>query len=833
MPIRLLLALSLACAAALGQGPSYTIETLLGAELPPSVPALEWNFNQQIYAMTLDSEGSLWFMEASSFRKLTRDGKLMNVPIKAGIGGCSGIRLDPYYSLAFGPDGLLYFYDPWCRVIRRLRPDGSHEIFAGRLDAGAEGNGGPAREATLGQVQSILFDAAGNLLMVERSSESIRRIDTRGNITRVATLGTSHAWGIAIDRAGNLYVSERWLPFRIFKITPAGDRTVFATGDGYMFELAFDNAGNLYGRTGSGTPVKRFTPDGKAAVLAKTENLAAGFAVDPAGNIHFGDTMRSLAVASPDGQIRRVAGTGITASQASMTKYTILLAGTNSPSLDAITRPSDQGMWLGATNAMYLLDRAGSLQRMLNIGAGSLAMDSTGSLFHTANCAVFKLDSAQNGARLSVIPLSETWCPSSLTFDEQDNLYIGTWQRPHVRRLDRRTGAIGFVAGTGNPGDSGDGGPAMSADLRFPIALASSRAGDLYIADALANRIRRVNPAGTISTAAGAAGTSAVATDVMGNVYFSACDPAGSLIRMIDRQGTVRTIAGGPDNVTAADGMSSLRAKIGCGRSLAAGADGSIYFVDDRTSVRRLIPQVTEFPRVAAGGAVHGATFLPGAVAPGMLLTVFGSNLGTASIDRAPLVNGRLDIHAGPVSVKFDGVPAAMVYSSAGQVAAMVPYSVRPGRKVSMVVVVNLAESTPVELDVVEARPGLFTADSSGKSQGAILNENGSVNSTLNPADAGSIVVLFGTGEGQTSPAGVDGRIAAGTPLPRPLAPVGVTICGQTAPVLYAGAAPSLPAGVMQVNARISAACAGLSNAEVRVTVGNSASPTGVTVAVK
>jgi uncharacterized protein (TIGR03437 family) len=216
-----------------------------------------------------------------------------------------------------------------------------------------------------------------------------------------------------------------------------------------------------------------------------------------------------------------------------------------------------------------------------------------------------------------------------------------------------------------------------------------------------------------------------------------------------------------------------------------------------------------------------------------MLLTIFGSNLGRASIDRADVANGRLGTLAGPTSVMFDGVPASMVYSSAGQVAVLVPYSARPGRKLSMVVGVDLAESVPVELDVVESRPGLFTADSSGKGQGAILNENGSVNSTSNPAAAGSIVVLFGTGEGQTSPGGVDGRIAASAPFPRPLLQVGVTICGQTAQVLYAGAAPSLPSGVMQVNARIPAACAGLSSAEVRVSVGSSASPTGVTVAVR
>jgi uncharacterized protein (TIGR03437 family) len=131
---------------------------------------------------------------------------------------------------------------------------------------------------------------------------------------------------------------------------------------------------------------------------------------------------------------------------------------------------------------------------------------------------------------------------------------------------------------------------------------------------------------------------------------------------------------------------------------------------------------------------------------------------------------------------------------------------------------------------VSKASPALFTANSTGSGQGAILNEDGSVNSTSNPAPAGSIVVLFGTGEGQTNPPGLDGLISSST-FPKPLLAVGVRIGGVDADVLYAGAAPSLVAGVVQVNARIPEAVSGSSVVPVQISVGGVQSPT-VTLAV-
>jgi uncharacterized protein (TIGR03437 family) len=127
--------------------------------------------------------------------------------------------------------------------------------------------------------------------------------------------------------------------------------------------------------------------------------------------------------------------------------------------------------------------------------------------------------------------------------------------------------------------------------------------------------------------------------------------------------------------------------------------------------------------------------------------------------------------------------------------------------------------------------PGLFSINSSGTGPGAFLNENGTVNTAANPLERGKIAIFYGTGEGQTSPGGVSG-LPATTAFPKPLLPVTVTIGGKNAEVHYAGAAPYMVAGVIQVNASVPTDIPA-GNAEVIIKVGNNSSQNGVTLAVK
>ena len=183
--------------------------------------------------------------------------------------------------------------------------------------------------------------------------------------------------------------------------------------------------------------------------------------------------------------------------------------------------------------------------------------------------------------------------------------------------------------------------------------------------------------------------------------------------------------------------------------------------------------------------------------------------------------------------VLFDGTPAPLVYASSGQLAAIVPYGV-DGKKGTQVQVRNNGLlSDVVALPVTPAAPSIFSVDFTGSGQGAILNQDGvTVNSTAKPARRGDIVSIYATGEGQTNPGGVDGKLATTAPFPKPMQNVQVSINGIPADVLYAGAAPGQVAGLMQVNVKIPAAVPA-GELPIQIQVGTAQSQPGVTVAVQ
>ena len=230
---------------------------------------------------------------------------------------------------------------------------------------------------------------------------------------------------------------------------------------------------------------------------------------------------------------------------------------------------------------------------------------------------------------------------------------------------------------------------------------------------------------------------------------------------------------------------------------------------------------------------VNAASFRNGPVAPGEIVSVFGKDIGPPEgISGRPNAAGVFETALEQIRVLFDGVAAPMIYARADQVTAVAPYALAGKRSTQVQVEYLGAKSSPQTLTVAESAPGIFTAASTGAGQGAILNEDGSLNSSSKPARRGSIVVLFATGEGQTSPPGVDGKVAP-APSPRPLLPVSVTIGGLLAEVLYAGGAPGLVAGLLQVNARVPEGVTAGPAVPVTLVVSTALSQPGVTVAVQ
>ncbi|HWQ57110.1 MAG TPA: BACON domain-containing carbohydrate-binding protein [Bryobacteraceae bacterium] len=233
-------------------------------------------------------------------------------------------------------------------------------------------------------------------------------------------------------------------------------------------------------------------------------------------------------------------------------------------------------------------------------------------------------------------------------------------------------------------------------------------------------------------------------------------------------------------------------------------------------------------------GVTNAASYLDGPVAPGEIVTLFGTSMGPAELTQMQLDGaGRVTTTLGDVRVLFNGVPAPLVYVSATQISAVVPYAVAGETVVSAWVEYRGVRSNALTLDATAARPGVFTMDSSGSGPGVILNQDYSVNSASKPAARGTVVVVYCTGEGQTLPAGVDGRVNDNfDALPKPVLRVEARIGNQVANVQYAGAAPGMVSGVMQVNVEIPATAASGVQPLV-LTVGGVTSQPNVTVAVQ
>lgn len=249
-----------------------------------------------------------------------------------------------------------------------------------------------------------------------------------------------------------------------------------------------------------------------------------------------------------------------------------------------------------------------------------------------------------------------------------------------------------------------------------------------------------------------------------------------------------------------------------------------------QTSVT-VIVQNLPAPVYSAASVVNAASQQGGPIAPGEMITVYGSGMGPSKLAGALLTaQGAVAANVGGTQATINGFPAPILYTSDGQVSVVVPFEVG-GTGASMVVSYGGQPGPAVALSLTNSAPALFTADSSGAGQAAARNSDNSANSAQSPAERGSVVTLFGTGMGQTNPASGDGVLAA-SPYPSPILPVAVQIGGETADILYAGAAPGAVDGVLQVNVQIPADLTA-GSVPVVLKIGEHVSRTGVTLNIK
>jgi len=501
-------------------------------------------------------------------------------------------------ALAVDRQGNLFFADSGNSMVMRVSPDGMLTVVAGTGSSGYSGDGGPATSASLAHPQGVAVDAAGNVYIADTSNGRIRQVTPDGVIRTVpgGTGNSSFPARLALDAAGNLYITES-PGVRLLKLTPAGTMSTVVDGLQVPAGVAIDNAGNMYVAEASGfaSRIRKITPDGTVTTVAGGNISGAlgdggpgtsakliypkDVALDGAGNLYIAD--------SGDHLVREVTSNGIITTVAGQQSSTN--AGDGGPATKAwLDEPI--ALAVDPAGSLYIGDAGAALVRKVNPAGSISTVAGSGYpwFFGDGGVAI--------GAQLS--------SPTSVAVDAAGNLFVADAGNNRVRKVTR-DGMINTVAGNGQTGPSGDGGAATSVALAVPFALALDSAGNLYIAERGAHRIRKVTPAGTISTVAGTGSDGfsgdggpatqarlwtpvGVALDGAGNLYIA--DSTNFRVRKVTPAGVISTIAGNGSMGFSGDGGPATQAQISDLNGVAADTAGNVYIADRNRRVRKVTP---------------------------------------------------------------------------------------------------------------------------------------------------------------------------------------------------------------------------------------------------
>lgn len=773
--------------------PDGTISTVAGNGFSGSGETQLFN----PYGVAVDANGNLYIADLGNNRvcRLAAGGNLATLTNEA----------DQWRSprnIAIDSKGNIYVSEFTGHRVRQIAPDGTVILIAGSGSSGFSGDNGPAGAARLSFPAGLAFDPAGNLYIADSGNHCIRKVAS-GTISTV--LGTGEAGAdtpaqlnlptsVAFDTGGNMYVADSGNS-RVRELTTGG---VISTLGISGRDLAIDAAGNLY--LAAGPHAVELTTAGVALVIA-------------------GDGSWSFR------------GDGGPASEARL----------NAPAGIAAAHPGEIYIADRGNRRIRKVDSLGAIRTVAELSSpGYLGFDSGDNLHitDTENHRLWRLD--QTGALLPEAGTGEAGysgdgsaaasamlqAPTGLAVDAGNAVFFSDTGNHRVRMIDP-SGRVRTVAGNGAAGYEGDGGPAASARLNAPTGLARGASGELYIADTGNHCIRKVDSAGQITTIAdGLNSPAGLAVDPRGSLIVA--DTGSNRILMIGTDGAIDTIAGDGGAGFGGDGGPAASARLNAPMGLAVDLSGNILVADTGNNrIRELSPAPEAVQEQRTLAVLNSASLLPGAIAPGEIVAIFGVGIGPQSAASGALRNGVLENTVGETQVLFDGHPAALYYAQASQINAQVPYEVSGAAEVE--IVYRGVSMGRITAPVAGAAPGIFTSGA-GAGQAVAVNQDGSLNSGVNPAPAHSIVTFYATGAGRTAPESANGAPAR-APYGLPLQPVTVTIGGYPADVLYAGSAPGL-VGVMQVNARVPGGFAPAGGVPLVLRVGDVSSQAGVIISI-
>ena len=448
---------------------------------------------------------------------------LIAVPVdaKTGSGKATETEISLVDGIAIDKKGNVYIAMREHNIISRIDTKGMMTRYAGSGESGFSGDGGPAIKANFKTPAGLAFDPEGNLYIADRENHRIRKIDTSGNISTFAGIGEagfsgddgpavkarlSLPSGVAIDKKGNLYISDR-----------SNDRIRVVDKKGVI-------------RTYAGSGVAGFQGDAGPALKAQLDK-PFGIALDEAENLYIADRNNNrVRKVSPEGIITTVAGDG-----------GFFFMGDNGPAYRAsVAAPT--GVAVDKKGNLYIADRNNNRIRLV---------DKLGMIRTVAGTGQQDYNGESETARETNLYL-----PFGLTVDSNDNLLVIDRSHYRIRRIDPKSGKVETVAGNGLKLFAGDGGPATGATLSFPHGMFVDKDDNLIFSDKGHYRIRKITPEGIISTFGGNGTRGNVGHNIpvleanvynittlvqnpAGDIFMSSPSGFVSIIRRVDTKGVV------------------------------------------------------------------------------------------------------------------------------------------------------------------------------------------------------------------------------------------------------------------------------------------------------
>ena len=635
--------------------------------------------------VTSDGSGNIYIADWSNnvIRKVNPSG-IISTCAGSGLygdfgdtGPATAAQISTPTSVAVHSSGNMYISDAVNSVIRRVNPSGVITTFAGKHTGGFSGDGGPASAAYLNNPMEVVTDAAGNLYIADANNNRIRKINTSGIISTIAgnviagfsgdgsaatAAELNNPVSVKVDVSGNIYISDK-SNTRIRKVntsgiinTIAGQDTIGFSGDGGMATaakfmspqgIANDLSGNIYVADGFNDRIRKVTPAGIITTFAGGAGgslPATAIAINPWGITT--DATGNLFVADPDNnRICKINPSG------SLTT----VAGFNTQNGTDIDGPITTGEFAYPTGVA--VDGSGNIYFTDDYNYFIRKVNTSGIVSIIAGIGSYAF-SGDGGPATN----AQFHAPYDIAVDASGNIYIADANNDRIRKINT-AGIINTVAG-GGTGGTGDGGPATDAQLKRPIGVTTDIYGNIYIADANNNSIRKVNTLGVISTVAGngafgysgdgGAATSAqlnyptsVKVDSSGNLYIA--DNGNNRYRKVNALGIITTMAGSSWGFSG-DGGPATAGKLNSPGGIAIDGTGAVYISDYNNERIRKVQTSSLAPIKGVKAMCAGVTSTLSDATPGGTWTSLATSIATVG-SSSGVVTG---ISAGTATIVYD-----------------------------------------------------------------------------------------------------------------------------------------------------------------------------------